>query len=85
MSSQKATRKDTTVLTPKLCKAARALLEWTAVDLAEQSGVGVTSIRVFESTGTASRLTLIVLERTFADEGLDFISGGVVFRELEAA
>jgi transcriptional regulator with XRE-family HTH domain len=85
MSGHKAPPRDTTVLTPKLCKAARALLGWTAADLADYSLIGVTTIRVFESGGAFSRATLIILERAFTDAGIEFLPGGVVLRELEAA
>jgi hypothetical protein len=45
----------------------------------------VTTIRVFESGGAFSRATLIILERAFTDAGIEFLPGGVVLRELEAA
>ena len=35
-------------MTPKLCRAARALLGWTADELAARSGVSVTTLRNFE-------------------------------------
>jgi transcriptional regulator with XRE-family HTH domain len=74
------------LLTPRLCKAARALLNWTAVDLAEYSGVSVTTIRIYESEARdISKLTLVSVVRTFTDAGIEFLPGGVVLRELEAA
>jgi transcriptional regulator with XRE-family HTH domain len=82
MSNQKAY----TALTPRLCKAARALLNWTAVDLAEISGVSVTTIRIYESEARGiSRLMLAIITRAFTDAGIEFVPGGVVIRELEAA
>lgn len=81
--------KNTIVLTPRLCKAARALLDWTALDLAEFSGVGVTTIRIYESEARGiSKLMLFALERAFADAGIIFLPRGVELREvreLEAA
>src|SRR5690349_1054613 len=75
-------------ITPRLCKAARALLGWTAADLAKQSDVGVTTIRIYESEARdISRIMLVALERAFNDAGVDFLPSGrgVEFRELLAA
>lgn len=78
-----------TALTPRLCKAARALLNWTAVDLAEMSGVSVTTIRIYESEARGiSRLMLSIITRALMDAGIEFLSDGVRLhqaRELEAA
>jgi transcriptional regulator with XRE-family HTH domain len=78
-----------TALTPRLCKAARALLNWTAVDLAEMSGVSVTTIRIYESEARGiSRLMLSIITRALTDAGIVFLSDGVRLhrvRELEAA
>lgn len=41
-------------LTSKDVKAARAYLDWTAVDLAEKAGVSIDTIRSFESGRTKS-------------------------------
>jgi len=86
MSGQKAITPRATVLTPRLCKAARALLGWTQDDLASYSGVGGGTIRMYEAENRPGRYpTLVVLEMTFEEAGLEFIRGGVVLRELEAA
>jgi transcriptional regulator with XRE-family HTH domain len=78
--------RSTILITPRLCKAARALLDWTAADLAEYSGVGVTTVRIYESEARGiSRLMLVALERTFSDAGIDFLPDGIRVRELEAA
>ena len=78
-----------TALTPRLCKAARALLNWTAVDLAEMSGVSVTTIRIYESEARGiSKLMLVIITRALTDAGIVFLPDGVrlqVVRELEAA
>ena len=37
------------MLTAQLCKAGRALLDWSAKDLAEASGVSLDTLRSFES------------------------------------
>lgn len=76
-------------LTPRLCKAARALLDWTSGDLAEYSGVSGTTIRIFESEARGiSRLTMFSLVRAFTDAGIVFLPDGVrlqEIRELDAA
>jgi transcriptional regulator with XRE-family HTH domain len=71
-------------LSPSQCRMARAALEWTATDLAEKSGVGVTTISRFESGLTApNRSTLAALQRALEDVGIEFIpenGGGVGVR-----
>lgn len=75
-----------TVLTPRLCKAARALLGWRQEELSVASGIGVGMIRHFEAEARPTKRHLILaLERAFTDAGIEFARGGVVFRELEAA
>jgi transcriptional regulator with XRE-family HTH domain len=78
-----------TALTPRLCKAARALLNWTAVDLAEMSGVSVTTVRIYESEAREiSKLMMVIITRAFTDAGIEFLPDGVRLhevRELEAA
>lgn len=71
-------------------KAARALLGWTADDLAEASGVGIATIRRLEgASGAAGRLTVDVYRRligAFADAGIEFSETGVTLVvEKEAA
>lgn len=48
-------------ITPEACRAARALLRWTTLDLANQSGVATTTINRLENgepfrEGTADKL-----------------------------
>jgi hypothetical protein len=86
MHSQKAIIPPQTVLTPRLCKAARALLGWRQEDLAEASGVGLGLIRHFEAEARVLKLVYVLaMERALTDAGLEFYRGGVVIRELEAA
>ena len=86
MHSQKAIVPPTTVLTPRLCKAARALLGWRQEELAEYSCVGLGLVRHFEAEARTLKLVyLVAMERTFTDAGIEFLPGGVVLRELEAA
>jgi transcriptional regulator with XRE-family HTH domain len=74
-------------LTPRLCKAARAMLGWKQTDLAEFSQVGIATIRAYElgERDNARPATLKHLENAFERAGLEFHRGGVVLRELEAA
>lgn len=60
-------------ITPQLVKAARALLDWTAADLAEKCSVGVSTVRVFESGGNVRPVS-----REAIFDGL--LSAGVVFQ-----
>jgi hypothetical protein len=86
MSGHHTPIRNTIVLTPRLCKAGRALLGWLQTDLSEHSGVGIATIRAYESEARGiSKLMLVALERAFTDAGLEFDRGGVVFRELMAA
>ena len=57
------------------CRMARAALDWTAAQLAEQAGVGVTTIVRFEGGGTTpNRATLAALQRALEAAGVEFIS-----------
>ena len=53
---------------------ARAALDWTALQLAEQAGVGVTTVIRFEGGQTApNRTTLAALQRALENAGIKFI------------
>ena len=65
------------VLTPRLCKAARALLGWEQKDLAAFSGVSKSTIGAFEIKDEKARLATMnnrVLVQAFEEAGLAFIS-----------
>ena len=64
---------------PAHCLAARALLGWTAADLARASELGETTIRHFES-GVRTNLR----KRTLRDILRAFADAGVVWREDES-
>lgn len=59
-------------LDKRVCKAARALLEWTSKELAERSGVNPDTIRSFESgrTKMLSRQYEYEVLKAFTDAGL---------------
>jgi hypothetical protein len=63
-------------LTSAQIRAARALLRWTAEDLAKNSSVGVTTVRRAELTESQTALTRVndrVLRRTLEEAGVEFI------------
>jgi ribosome-binding protein aMBF1 (putative translation factor) len=57
-------------------RAARALLKWSAVDLAERSSLGVNTIRRAEVTEGVTSLTAaneLAIRRAFESAGVEFI------------
>ncbi|MGO7541866.1 helix-turn-helix transcriptional regulator [Rhizobium ruizarguesonis] len=61
------------MLTPSQCRAARALLDWSQQQLADQSKIGNATIRNFESGKSAPQhATLDVLRRCFGSAGVEF-------------
>jgi transcriptional regulator with XRE-family HTH domain len=64
------------MLIAEQCRAARALLKWKQEDLAEKTGLSLSTIRDFESerrTPHASNLTQI--EAAFTEAGIEFTNG----------
>lgn len=63
-------------LTPRLCRAARALLGWQQNDLVEASGVSKSTIGAFETKDEGARMATMnnrALVETFEKAGLQFI------------
>jgi transcriptional regulator with XRE-family HTH domain len=63
-------------LTGAQIRAARALLNWSAADLARQSALGVNTIRRAEVAQDATSLTAaneMAIRRAFEAAGVDFI------------
>lgn len=62
------------------CKAARALAEWNAVELAEKSGVPHDTIRSFESGRTVNlnARNQEAVRAAFAAAGVQFLTSGEV-------
>jgi transcriptional regulator with XRE-family HTH domain len=57
-------------------RAARAMLKWSAADLAEASGVGVATIRrieLVEGLPSSNAKTLDLIRKTFEGAGIEFI------------
>lgn len=86
MNGQKTIVPTPTVLTPRLCKAARALLDWNQDELAEYSGVGASTVKQYEAgLRQLKRPHIVALEVAMEDAGIEFVPGGVAIRALEAA
>lgn len=64
------------MITPRLSRAARALLGWNQGDLADHSGIAISTIRRFEGGNeSAFDSTLKLLTETFEKAGIEFIPG----------
>ena len=64
------------LITSEQIRAARALIKWSADDLADASGVGVATIRRFESAPGLPSGQLRILElvkKTLQNGGVEFI------------
>lgn len=63
-------------LTPRLCRAARALIGWQQADIATASGVSKSTISQFELRDADGRLTTMnnkALVEAFEKAGIEFI------------
>lgn len=69
----------------RLCKAARALLEWTAEDLAKAASVGVATVRRFETGADIRPETNAALQAALTAGGIDFVEAGSVVRAGKAS
>ena len=64
------------LITSEQIRAGRALIKWSAEDLAEAAGVGVATIRRFESVAGVPSGQMRVIELikiTLQDAGIEFI------------
>ena len=64
-------------ITSAQIRAARALLRWSAVDLAQSSSVGVNTIRRAEVAESGTSLTApneLAIRRTLEEAGVEFIN-----------
>ena len=67
------------------CRMARAALNWTVKDLAEQAQVGISTVVRFEAgRGKPIVATTAAMARTFEAAGIRFIDKGVCFDGDEA-
>lgn len=63
-------------LTPRLCRAARALLAWRQTDLANASGVPEPTLQAFEAKEAGGRMATMnnkAVVEAFEKAGLQFI------------
>lgn len=58
------------------CRAARALLDWSAQQLAEQAGVGVATVRRFESGSTVADASVTAMTKALVAAGVSLIPAG---------
>ena len=68
----------TSKLTGAQIRAARALLRWSAVDLARASALGVNTVRRAEVADTGTSLTTaneLAIRRAFEGAGVEFTDG----------
>lgn len=62
------------MITPAQCRAARALIDWSQGELAQQAGVGIVTIRQLEAAShEPRRATLAVVRRALEEAGVEFI------------
>jgi len=62
------------MVTPEQCRAARGLLGWSQLELAEKAQVGVVTVHQLENSATRPRpATLDVIKRAFETAGVEFI------------
>jgi len=63
------------MLTPAQCRAARGLIDWSQMELAERAGVGIVTIRQLEAGIHAPRRSTIdVVRRALEAAGVEFIA-----------
>ena len=62
------------MISPSQCRAARGLLDWSQQDLADQSEVGIVTVRQLEGgIHKPRRATLRVIRQAFESAGVEFI------------
>lgn len=61
-------------MTPAQCRAARALIDWSQLQLSERAGVGIVTVRQLEAgTHASRRATVEVVRRALEAAGVEFI------------
>ena len=69
------------MLSSSQIRAARALLGWSGTDLAEKSGVGITTLRRYElqkGIPSANTSVLLALKETLEQAGIEFTGDPLV-------
>ncbi len=58
------------------CRAARALLDWSAQRLADEARIGVATVRRYESGVAIAEVSLSAIEDTLRTVGITFVAAG---------
>lgn len=66
------------VLTVAQCRAARALLGWSAAELAAAGGFGIMTVKRFEGGHAVSSQSIERIASTFAAAGVELLAAGTV-------
>lgn len=69
------------MLSSNQIRAARALLGWSGTDLADLSGVGITTLRRYElqrGIPSANTSVLMMIKKTLESAGIEFIGDPLV-------
>ena len=64
------------LITTNQLRAARALIRWTALDLAESSGIAISTIKRYElmdGVPAGNVKTLVAIQQALEDAGIEFI------------
>lgn len=64
------------MLSVEQCRAARALLNWSAETLAERGGVGVATVRRFETGASVASDSHQAIELALTSAGIELIDSG---------
>ncbi|MEG3124440.1 helix-turn-helix transcriptional regulator [Sphingomonas sp. GB1N7] len=64
------------MMTVAQCRAARALLDWTAQDLADRANIGVATIRRYETGAAIAEVSHDAIELALKKAGVVFITAG---------
>ena len=64
------------LLTPEMCRAARALLNWKAHQLAQAAGLGLATVKRFEAGGMVRMPSVEAMLHGLQAAGLEFIPAG---------
>ena len=63
-------------LTVAQCRAARALLGWTAAEVATAAGIGIMTVKRFEGGQTVNAVSIGKIRLALVDAGITFIAAG---------
>ena len=64
------------VVTPGQVRAARGFVNWSARDLADAGGIGLSTVQRFEGGGTVTAANLSAIRTALERAGVEFTNGG---------